>query len=82
MKALIEPEKKDDRADSDDDEDVVSVDIDAEIEKSKAEEAQEEAEAKGDAPVAEEAEGGNTEEAWVWGEWKWLTHMNSSKQPY
>ena len=43
MKALLEPEKKDeDNEASDDNEDVVSVDIDAEIEKSKEEEAKEE----------------------------------------
>lgn len=45
MKALIEPEKKDEEAAADDNEDVVSVDINAEIEKAKEEEAKEEAEA-------------------------------------
>ncbi|MBQ7587948.1 MAG: 30S ribosomal protein S1 [Lachnospiraceae bacterium] len=45
MKALIEPEKKDEEAAADDNEEVVSVDINAEIEKAKEEEAKEEAEA-------------------------------------
>lgn len=45
MKALIEPEKKEEEAAADDNEDVVSVDINAEIEKAKEEEAKEEAEA-------------------------------------
>ena len=61
MKALLEPEKKeeDEQAASDDNEDVVSVDIDAEIEKAKEEEAKAEAKEEAAEPeaAAEEAEG-------------------------
>ena len=50
IKAMIEPEKKDEEAEAEDNADVVSVDIDAEIEKAK------EAEAKEEAAAAKEAE--------------------------
>ncbi len=55
IKAMIEPEKKDEEAEAEDNADVVSVDIDAEIEKAKEAEAKEaEKEAPAEEPVKEE----------------------------